>query len=448
MYISFYMKALLIAVIFGCSLAVTQAQSIDIRVEKQPSGGMLLSIDGTPTMINGMNWDYYPIGTNYEYNIWSQDDSTIKKALETEMPLLRDMGANAVRVYTGIPARWIQYIYEEYGIYTMLNHSFGRYGLLIDDDWIADTDYSSKATRDLLLAEVTALAQSYKDTPGLLFYLLGNENNYGLYWEGAETEDFPDEEAKQQAYGETRARPMYRLMNDAALAMKEVNGAIPIAICNGDVLFIDIIAQECTDIDIYGVNAYRGPSFTDLFDVVNEKLDIPLLFTEFGADAYNTLELQEDQEAQASYLIQNWKEIYAHSSGIDEKGICIGGFTFQMSDGWWKYGQTTGLDLHNNMATWSNGGYSKDYVEGKNNMNEEWFGICSKVHTDDSRLYRVIPRAAYFTLQEVHQFNPYTAEKGPSSLQRHFKDIDVHLAKDKAKKILDSILKKSCHPSN
>jgi hypothetical protein len=31
------------------------------------------------------------------------------------------MGVNVIRQYTGIPAKWIQYIYENYGIYTMLN---------------------------------------------------------------------------------------------------------------------------------------------------------------------------------------------------------------------------------------------------------------------------------------------------------------------------------------
>ena len=35
---------------------------------------------------------------------------------------------------SGIPPRWIKYIYEKYGIYTVLNHSVGRYGMTIDGD--------------------------------------------------------------------------------------------------------------------------------------------------------------------------------------------------------------------------------------------------------------------------------------------------------------------------
>ena len=36
---------------------------------------------------------------------------------------VENMGVNSIRLYTGVPAKWIRYIYEQYGIYTMLNHS-------------------------------------------------------------------------------------------------------------------------------------------------------------------------------------------------------------------------------------------------------------------------------------------------------------------------------------
>jgi hypothetical protein len=95
-------------------------------------------------MINGMNWDYYPIGTNYTYSLWNQSDDVIKAALDSEMGLLKNMGVNVIRQYTGIPAKWIEYIYENYGIYTMLNHTFGRYGLTINGVWVLNTEYSNQ----------------------------------------------------------------------------------------------------------------------------------------------------------------------------------------------------------------------------------------------------------------------------------------------------------------
>lgn len=411
----------LVLILFSTSLF---AQADKVIVENNDEG-MFLSVNGEKLMINGMNWDYFPIGTNYSYSLWKQSDDVIKAALDSEMGLLQNMGVNVIRQYTGVQPKWIKYIYDNYGIYTMLNHSFGRYGLNLKGAWVAVTDYSHKDAQEVLLTEVSAMAQTYKNTPGLLLYLLGNENNYGLFWAGAETEDFPDDEQKKQFIGDTRGRAMYKLMNDAVIKMKSINNNIPIGICNGDLLFIDIIAEECKDIDVFGTNMYRGASFGDAFDVVKEKLNKPILFTEFGADAFNAIENQEDQKSQAYYMVENWKDIYQNAAGLGKANNSIGGFTFQFSDGWWKYGQTTNLDVHDNNASWSNGGYALDLEGSNNNMNEEWFGICAKGPTNSRGLYDLYPRAAYYALKEAHQLNPYMSGVDVAFVSNHFKNISL-----------------------
>ena len=396
--------------------------------------GMKLKVNGADFMINGMNWDYIPIGTNYSYSLWSQSDEFIEKALESEMSLLKDMGVNAIRVYTGIQPKWITYIYKNYAIYTMLNHSFGRYGVTINDVYKPVTDYRDEATKKLLLDEVSSLAKEYKNTEGLLLYLLGNENNYGLFWSGSETEDFPDDAEMKKAMGEKRGRPMYQLFNEAALLMKKIDNNHPIAMCNGDVLFLDIIAEECKDVDIYGTNMYRGKSFGDAFQKVKDKLNKPILFTEFGVDAFNALNKEEDQKMQSFYLTENWKEIYANAYGLGKTANSIGGFTFQFSDGWWKLGQTINLNVHNEEANWTNKGYDLDTKNNSKNMNEEWFGIAAKGFSNDEGLYQLYPRAAYYVLQRIHQINPY--EKGITT-----KKIENKICKINQKKALKKGLK-------
>lgn len=276
----------------GAHLSHAQAQKVEVA---NNADGQKLEVNGKPFIVNGMNWDYYPVGTNYNYSLWKQSDDFIKKALDDEMGLLKNMGVNTVRIYTGIPAKWITYIYENYGIYTMLNHSFGRYGLTVNGSWVVNTDYANPATQELLLKEAKELAEQYKNTPGLLLYLLGNENNYGLFWEGAETEDIPVKDRKSTQ----KAVAMYKLFNQAALEMKSVDSGHPIALCNGDTLFLDIIAKECKDVDIFGTNVYRGASFGDLFLKVKTEYGKPVLFTEFGADSFNELSQKEDQDAQS-----------------------------------------------------------------------------------------------------------------------------------------------------
>ncbi|MFN4285635.1 MAG: glycoside hydrolase family 2 TIM barrel-domain containing protein [Lacibacter sp.] len=410
------MRKIAFALAFLFLSAAGVAQVAPVKVV-EGSDGMRLTVNGKPLFINGMNWDYFPIGTNYNYSLWKQSGDVIKAALDYEMPLLKNMGVNVIRQYTGIPAKWIQYFYETYGIYTMLNHSFGRYGLNIDGAWRPNTNYADPRVRELLLREVKEIVQAYKNTPGVLLFLLGNENNYGLFWRGAETEDIPvaDRQSTKDAVH------LYKLFNEAARQMKALDPNHPVSICNGDLLFLDIIHKECTDVDILGINIYRGISFTDAFDRVKKEYGKPVILTEFGSDAFNEITQTEDQAAQAKYLLGNWEEIYAHAAGMGKTGISLGGFTFQFSDGWWKTGQTTGLDLHDKTASWSNGGYLFDYRPGENNMNEEWFGICAKGPTNDRGIYELYPRAAYYALKEAHRFNPYASR--PETLAPFFSSI-------------------------
>ena len=126
-----------------------------------------------------------------------------------------------------------------------------------------------------------------------------------------------------------------------------------------------------------------------------------------------------------NYLLGNWKEIYENAAGLGKAGNSIGGFTFQFSDGWWKYKQTENLEVHDNNASWSNGGYLRDFEKGQNNMNEEWFGICAKGETDASGHYQLYPRSAYYALKKIHETNPLTAGKSAQSIQNDVDNIQL-----------------------
>ena len=110
------------------------AQSTTVTINND-SDGQKLMVNGEPFIINGMNWDYIPVGQTVattSYQFWKQSDDVIKAALDPEMELLKNMGVNTIRQYVGVPPRWVTYIYDNYGIYTMINHPFGRYGLTIN----------------------------------------------------------------------------------------------------------------------------------------------------------------------------------------------------------------------------------------------------------------------------------------------------------------------------
>lgn len=406
---------------------LSQSQKVSVFND---ASGQRLKVDGKDFIINGMNWDYVPIGTNYSYNFWGQSDSFIKAALDTEMGLLKNMNVNAIRVYTGMQPKWVKYIYENYGIYTMINHSFGRYGLTINGSWVPNTEYANADTQNLLMAETIKLATEFKGTPGLLMFMLGNENNYGLSWGGAATEDIPIADNPRIR---KRAAAMYDLMNRAALKIKEIDGEHPIALCNGDLLYLDLVAENAPDIDIYATNMYRGVSFSDAFQRVKDEYGKPIMFSEFGSDAFNALNKKEDQRMQAYYMVNNWKEIYANAAGLGLAENSIGGFTFQWSDGWWKVGQTKDLDIHNTDAVWTSGGYDIDTENGSKNMNEEWFGVTAKGRPNERGLYDLYPRASYYALKDAHLLNPYAEGVDQDFVQNYFSNINLMEAVLKAR---------------
>ena len=393
-----------------------------VRVVSNASGEKL-QVDGRDFMVLGMNWGYMPIGHNYMYDLWKQPDEFIEVALAREMPLLLNMGVNVIRHYVGIPPRWVEYIYEKYGIYTVVNHPIGRYGFTVGGVWYPSVDYSDPKMREAIKADVLAMVEQFHGVPGMLLWLLGNENNYGLSWKSFEIEALPEGEREA-----ARARYLYSLFEEITSAIKQNDPDRLVAMANGDLQYIDIIAEECVSLDILGSNVYRGISARDLYQVVKQKLGIPVMYTEFGSDAWNAKEMREDQATQARYLIGQWREIYEQSYGKGLVGNAIGGFIFQWSDGWWKFGQDSRLDIHDTNASWPNAGYIEDYTEGDNNMNEEWWGITAKGRPDVNGYYELYPRAAYYALKIAFTLDPYAQGTDLAAIRRHFAGIQPSMA--------------------
>ena len=53
--------------------------------------GSKLVVNGKDFIVNGMNWDYIPIGTNtVNADFWNKSDEVIKSALDAEMMLLKN----------------------------------------------------------------------------------------------------------------------------------------------------------------------------------------------------------------------------------------------------------------------------------------------------------------------------------------------------------------------
>ena len=132
-----------------------------------------LAIDGKPTLIKGMNWGWMPIGQNYTFQFWDQPEDVIIEALERDMSLLKAMGVNALRQFDGVPSRWVEYIYDRWGIMTSVNNFLGRYGMTVDGRWESPINYENPRTREVILESVRAMAEKYKNTRGMVVFHVG-----------------------------------------------------------------------------------------------------------------------------------------------------------------------------------------------------------------------------------------------------------------------------------
>jgi beta-galactosidase/beta-glucuronidase len=267
---------LLAALILFTLPGIARAQVDRVSVQ-QDRAGWKLKVNGDDYFIKGVVWGYSPRGQNYTYNLWGESDDFIRKVLDYEFGLMKAAGFNTIRSFGMIPPRWVTYIYREHGIMTVINPLMGRYGYSVGGRWVPFTDYSDPLTRETLKRDMAEIVREYKDTPGVLMFAFGNESNYGLSWSSFEIENLPVGE--QQT---AKARYLYSLFNEVVEAGQAIDPNHPFTIVNGDIQYIDLIAELCTSIDLLGSNVYRGPSFTSLWAEVKEKLDLPVVFFEFG----------------------------------------------------------------------------------------------------------------------------------------------------------------------
>ena len=90
------MKKIILSGVFFLFCTSIFSQGHNVKVLSN-SDGLRLTVDGRDFMVNGMNWDYFPIGTNFNYSLWNQPDDIIMSALDSEMGLLKNMGIKILR---------------------------------------------------------------------------------------------------------------------------------------------------------------------------------------------------------------------------------------------------------------------------------------------------------------------------------------------------------------
>lgn len=389
---------LVFLLITGCGLIKLEPKG-KVTVIKLKNGNYQMLVDKKPFIVKGVCYSPVPIGQQgVLYNFVCDPN----RPWVVDGKLMQEMGVNTIRLYHSSEEMafckgMIEDLYNLYGIRTIMGFTLGFWDY-------PPANYADPEFRKEVTEKVLKTVEYFKDTPGILIWNLGNENNYSF--DGRINPWTSDEIDALETFGQkrdARAKIYYSFVNEIAAKIKKIDPLHLVALGNGETVGLKIAAENCPDIDILGCIVYRGKVFGNFFKEVKRNFDLPVVLTEFGCDAYNMVQLKEDQNNQAKFLKSQWLDIENNFAGGEGEGNCVGGVVFEWNDEWWKSSESDRDSwlVHDTIAAWGMGSYDFDAKAGKN-MNEEWFGIVAlDPELDENGLNKRHPRKAYYVLRKL-----------------------------------------------
>jgi hypothetical protein len=285
--------------------------------------GRQVLVDGVPLFMRGVCWNPVPRGAQHPEGL------DFAGFVEQDSVELAQLGVNVVRTYEPL-------------LDTLVLDRLAAAGIRV-----INSVYPWGGAPASVVVERVRAVQHHS---AILMWAIGNEWNYnGLY------------------VGLSQPEALARL-NEVAALIKAEDTTHPITTIYGELPDADTLAAM-PNVDVWGINAYRGISFGDLFERWRALSGAPLFLSEYGADAYNAALPGYDAESQALAVESLASELSSQSSATTADGVALGGTVFEWADEWWKdaAGSLTEQDIG---GVAPGGGPYPDQV-----FNEEWWGI-------------------------------------------------------------------------
>ena len=281
-------------------------------------------------------------------------DARSFETLGTDLELMREMGANTLRVYEPIADEAVLDAISAAGLRVVIG--FG---------------YNQEGVYDILSGTYLDYVKRFKSHPAILFWELGNEYNYHPEWFGGSLDTW------------------YDALREAAAAIQAEDAHHPVATAHGEVPEAELI-EALSDIDLWGLNVYRWDESHSAIADFAERSDKPVYFSELGADSYMTVaklgyEAGDNERAQADATEKMLGNILTESPRA--AGVAV----FSFTDGWWKAGQPDRQDV----GGWAPGSSGVPY---DGTANEEYWGLVD-AHRHPKAAFEVV-RTFY------HSWNP------------------------------------------
>ena len=367
----------------------TPGKGITVTVYKrQPSAVSISSgqmmLNGTPFTIKGVGYSPIPIGADPETTAPYGDyfTSNYSAVYDRDLPLLREMGANTVRLISWDNAA------DHHDFLDAAYNGGVNPVYVIATYWIETglniETASPDNVREQIKADFREMVAAHKNHPSILMWSIEVDNNADSMYGG-------------------NLNDLFSLVNEMAEAAHKEEGTAyhPVAGSLPDSDLINTISTYnafVPSLDIWGVNVYRGNTFGTLFNDYEAVSRKPLVILEYGIDAYDNANKTEYENMgkayQSDYAKALWNEIAANSD------VCIGGSIAEYSDEWWKSRYSTDSNCTDIDPAYHGTCGFDDTSQPDGYSNEEWWGIM-KIAKNGANPDIVTPRAVYYTLKEL-----------------------------------------------
>lgn len=325
------------------------------------TNGYTLLKNGSPFFAKGVDYSVVPIGEepqNPPYGDYFTSDKS--DFYNRDIPAMRAMGVNCIRLYAGSPANSANYTNFLDALYN--NGQDPIY--VIMTSFIDAANMLNPTAVSGYVADYGTMAQNLKNHPAVMGFSIGNElntpGNIGDpdFWTNL---DGIAAAVRQNAPAKLTVVAM---ADDGTTTLSQGMGKLPHVMC-------------------WGLNIYRGSDWGGSGDNVFTQYrqysasDVkPFLITEYGTPSStrstpggtstDIVLLDNNAQAQGEFLVTMWTGLVADARAADR--VTCGGLAFNWVDEWWKAGQPSAHDPGPNNAYQGNkfaGGY----------WDEEWFGL-------------------------------------------------------------------------
>jgi len=318
-----------------------------------------------------------------------------------DIPLMKQLNVNTVRIYHSLGSNVENYNNVAAQLMPVLDEFYRNGIMVIMTVAMTKGDFEGENPKYL------KVVQAFKNHPAILMWAIGNEWNFNKLYDAS---NISDVDKYWQAID---------MVDTAARRIKQADPRHPVCSILGDQLgkaddITPVILYCCYNVDIWGLNVYRGKTFGNLFSQWKDawrQFRIPakpFFISECGIDsfysapgystsiegeftrAYNVKGSQA-QGAQAEYDRSLWQDILSHLSIGSANEYCLGGLVHEFNDELWKVGNfNIGLGFAGALDTGyfhyaTNHSYDDYNSEGftwagapfDGVMNEEYFGLVS-----------------------------------------------------------------------